>query len=537
MSRFYKRMAALSMIAGVAASSVYAAEEGEKFKDGEINYQILSVGRATCAVIKPTGYNAKYKGDVIIPSTVSYEEKEYRVVAVNKDAFNGSECTSVTLPSSVKIIRESSFYSSRKLTSVTLPEGLDSIAERSFGRCDLLPSVSIPASVRFIGNRVFEDCAALTEFSVAEGSKRFSGHDGMLFTAEGDTLLYYGGGLTATVFTVPEGVTTVGPYAFYGNKKFTEISIPASVRELMTSAFDNNTNLKTINIAEGLEILGENAFQSSAITQIGLPESLRIICGNAFMRTSNLTSIVIPDRVDSIGTYALYNNSSLTDVTIGRNVANMAQTVFGRSDKITNVVSLNPVPPVCNGVQFSTTAYSKGTLKVPRGSMEAYKASAGFKDFATVTEFEAATSMTLDKSAITIDKGETAVLKAVMMPAEAYQYAGWTSSAPEIAAVDNLGRIMALSEGKATVTASTFDGSGIVKICEVTVKDVNVGIDVADTDVAFSVQEDFLTVGEAFTVYSVSGLKVAESDGPASVRLASGLYIVRTGTRVAKIRI
>ena len=78
-------------------------------------------------------YDNEYSGDIIIPSTVTYSEKEYSVTSIG----------------------ESAFYSCDGLTSVTIPNSVTSIGEKAFRDCNGLTSVTIPNSVTSIGDYAF----------------------------------------------------------------------------------------------------------------------------------------------------------------------------------------------------------------------------------------------------------------------------------------------------------------------------------------------------------------------------------------------
>ncbi|MCL1823207.1 MAG: Ig-like domain-containing protein [Oscillospiraceae bacterium] len=78
------------------------------------------------------------------------------------------------------------------------------------------------------------------------------------------------------------------------------------------------------------------------------------------------------------------------------------------------------------------------------------------------------TSVSLDKTALTLNVKETAVLKATLNPANSGDYIYWISSAPEIASVDENGKVTAVKKGTATITA--FTANDKQKTCAVTVK-------------------------------------------------------------------
>ena len=75
----------------------------------------------------------KYSGEVVIPSSITVEGKEYPVTSIGQDAFR--ECsglTSVTIPNSVTSIGESAFRECSGLTSVTIPNSVTSIGDFAF---------------------------------------------------------------------------------------------------------------------------------------------------------------------------------------------------------------------------------------------------------------------------------------------------------------------------------------------------------------------------------------------------------------------
>ena len=74
-----------------------------------------------------------YSGEVIIPLTVTYEEKIYNVTSIGNNAFSYcSGLTSVTIPNSVTSIGESAFSYCSSLNSVTIPNSVISIKHSAF---------------------------------------------------------------------------------------------------------------------------------------------------------------------------------------------------------------------------------------------------------------------------------------------------------------------------------------------------------------------------------------------------------------------
>lgn len=91
------------------------------------------------------------------------------------------------------------------------------------------------------------------------------------------------------------------------------ITIPSSVKEIEYFAFGRCNTLKTVNMAEGVEIIGVDAFLGCGFEKVELPESVEKIGSGAFDGCSNLREINIPSSVD-IGDSAFNYSSKLEKV-------------------------------------------------------------------------------------------------------------------------------------------------------------------------------------------------------------------------------
>ena len=133
--------------------------------------------------------------------------------------------------------------------------------------------------------------------------------DGVYVTEIGYRAFYYS---DLEIIVIPEGVTTIGDYAFYFCTSLTSINLPNNIKSIGEYAFGNCNSLTSIVIPEGITNIGDSTFyRCSSLTSITLPDSVTYIDYHAFYWCSSLKSIVIPNTVRFLGSYALYDCESL----------------------------------------------------------------------------------------------------------------------------------------------------------------------------------------------------------------------------------
>lgn len=100
-----------------------------------------------------------------------------------------SSLTSVTIPNSVTSIGEYAFSWCTGLSTVTIPNTVTSIERCTFEGCVALSSVMIPNSVASIGEEAFSDCTHLKNIYVGNGNPYYSSVDGVLYNKSATTLI------------------------------------------------------------------------------------------------------------------------------------------------------------------------------------------------------------------------------------------------------------------------------------------------------------------------------------------------------------
>lgn len=111
------------------------------FEVDGIGYTIVSLPDLTCKI---TSYNTR-TGDIVIPSTVTYKNKQLSVVSIGDNVFSESSITGVTIENGVTSIGNSAFRKCSELTSVKLPNSLTRIGALAFFDCSNLNDVIFPS--------------------------------------------------------------------------------------------------------------------------------------------------------------------------------------------------------------------------------------------------------------------------------------------------------------------------------------------------------------------------------------------------------
>jgi len=330
--------------------------------------------------------------------------------SIGEDAF--SYCrglTSVTIPDSVESIGSYAFYNCSGLESITIPfvgatkdgtnythfgylfgalsssynaeyvpsslktvviTGGTSIGSSAFYGCSGLTSITIPDSVTSIGSYAFEDCSSLTSVHITDIAKWC----GISFGTYDANPLYYAknlylNGELVTELVIPEGVTSIGNYAFRGCSGLTSVTIPDSVTSIGSSAFSYCSCLTSVTIPDSVTSIGSSAFSyCSCLTSVTIPDSVTSIGSSAFYGCSCLTSVTIGNGVTSIGYGAFYGCSGLTSVTIPDSVTSIGSYAFDGCSGLTSVTIGNGVTSIgsnafynCSGLESITIPFVGAT--------------------------------------------------------------------------------------------------------------------------------------------------------------------------------
>lgn len=185
---------------------------GKTVKKGKLQYKILSTSGVS--VKKPV--KKTYK-EIIIPKTIKYYGRIYKVIKIENKAFQGCKSLkTVELGNNIKKIGDSAFRDCTKLVNVMIGSNVTSIGKHAFRGCKKLKEIVITNYVKTIGDSAFQDCPALA------------------------------------YITIGARVETIGKNAFRNDKKIKEIEIKTKrLRKIGKKALRNTKKGKIIRVPSG----------------------------------------------------------------------------------------------------------------------------------------------------------------------------------------------------------------------------------------------------------------------------------------------
>ncbi len=315
--------------------------------------------------------NCKLLTGIIIPSTVT---------KINDSAFANSGLVSIEIPDSVTQLGTSTFSSCADLRQISfgsgittlsantlsfctkldgenisfgaylktiedralnymsgvkklvIPDSVETIGNNVFEGNQFMEEISIGKNVSSIGSEVFESCIKLRKISVADGNNYFETLDDVLFTKGKETLVQYPAYKENAVYTVPDGVKTIGRMAFTRLNAnldlYSKIIVPDSVETIERDAF-YNAKIKSVVLGNGVKFIKNGAFCGCQwLEEVNIPVGVEEIGDSAFSQCYLLTEVLIPSSVKTIGKKAFNMCKKLESLTINADINIIKERTF-----------------------------------------------------------------------------------------------------------------------------------------------------------------------------------------------------------------
>ncbi|MCI8340258.1 MAG: leucine-rich repeat protein [Eggerthellaceae bacterium] len=206
--------------------------------------ELVAVNSPADAYLAPAPFKMPGGSPVVtleVPAAVTYYDVEYPVTALGAHAFYLSGVLRVVLPVSIASVDERAFRSSDVAWVDVDPLNLaysshDGVLyDADLVSLLLIPggrggAVRVPDTATSVPASAFSHCAGVSAIAVDEGSPAFSSWEGLLYDADGTTLLRVPAG--ATEVTIREGCTSIAAGALEACAKLERINAPASVTSI-----------------------------------------------------------------------------------------------------------------------------------------------------------------------------------------------------------------------------------------------------------------------------------------------------------------
>ena len=392
------------------------------------------------------------------------------VTRIFSKAFADSSIQSVKIGSGLTGINGHAFYGCDNLTEINLPESLTSIGEYAFGDCINLGTIDFPESLIEISYDAFYGCSSLTGIKLPSKITRI----------ENNT--FYGCS-SMTTAELPEALKSIGEYAFYGCEALEGIVIPDKTYLIENDAFENCSALKSLKSGTGLRTVEYNAFRNcDALTEVALQEGVTTIGNNAFYDCDGLETIAIPNSVTSIGTSLLSGCEKLKNVTLGTGITQIPASMFYQCPKLESIALPYRVTSIGDSAFANSTSFK--SITIPRSvttfgsNIFSYPAKltiygvSGTKAETYAGEIGAtfvpidkpATSATLDKTMLTLNKGSSTKLNLSVQPVDFTDEVNWKSANTSVVTVAADGTVKAVGVGTTTIKVTVGNASASCKV-------------------------------------------------------------------------
>lgn len=269
------------------------------------------------------------------------------------------------------------FYGCSMLTTLTFPYNTQAIANYTCMKCSSLTAINLPAGVHSVFGHAFDGCAAVTKLTFEAGA------DNIL--KQVSTYAFNGCKKMSLSTRNMKKLETIGTYAFQNCEKIQNLTISSSnLKTIGRNAFYQCKALVNVYISPKIEKIDQFAF-SGCIALTGLSGE-----------GTSKTGINLPEGCTTLGKAAFGGCYNIKDVVFPSTITTIDENVFrtetvNSTERVINLdswtIKATAVPTLgANPFLKKTNTGSVAHIYVPAASVDAYKAAANWKNYASIIE-------------------------------------------------------------------------------------------------------------------------------------------------------
>ena len=259
-----------------------------------------------------------HKGELVIPSIVKADNREFRVTSIDDYAlYQQRQLSIITLPDGIKQIGTKAFSGCDKAASINIPEGVTTLDEEAFSRCKRITDITLPESIESIGNYCFRNCVSVHSVSLGKRIKIIP--EGTFF-----------GCASLKEITLPDNIESIGTEAFSGCLSLKNIELPATIDSLSDGVFAMCESLETITLPDGIKTIPMDIFnRCGSLKEIKIPVGVKRIDSWAFERCTSLANVSLNEELEEIGEGAFAGCTSLSIISLPKSIKSIESLAFG----------------------------------------------------------------------------------------------------------------------------------------------------------------------------------------------------------------
>lgn len=308
--------------------------------------------------------------DLVIPSTVRYNDVTYAVVALYDNRYNQNKVRTLTLPRTLRHINDKGLSDYRAITDLEIPANVERMGKNVVYNCPQLRRIKVNAEVPPTLGSLSSDYYYHDEFLNRDHLyykitiPRESFHAYRLVNAWTNYTVLIGGdeGVTVSTGKIAAGdlghvVIDEAGYLQEVNKliiegelnaddwskitqmtNLTEVDLSkALIDEIPNAAFRDRWAINKVVLPPTLKKIGSNAFQRAALTSVNIPDNVETIEDCAFGGAGYMQEVHLPDSLTSLGGSAFEYCRNLRAVKIPSKIKVITWYAFRYCDSLQSV--------------------------------------------------------------------------------------------------------------------------------------------------------------------------------------------------------